>query len=301
VEAVTTTDAKETAQKFGGPWSLIKTDMVRKYVNFFNSALKGQSFEKVYIDAFAGSGAFSFEKEKRQSDLFTDRASETHVHPGSAQIALEANPPFNEIFLIEKDPRNVEALNALVRKSGHAATVVELGDANSVLRRLCEPDRWKSRRGVIFLDPFGMSVDWNTLALIAHTRALDVWFLFSLAGIARNLPRRESRLDAVKHAAVTRVLGTEEWYEEFYGDQDDTHPSFISATRRDRRRTANIDQIEEFFSKRLRTIFSHVEPPKRLKAPGNKPLFSMFFAVSNRSVAAIELAKKGAAHILKKA
>jgi three-Cys-motif partner protein len=296
--------AKETGvQEFGGPWSLPKLDIVEKYFHFFNTALKRKPFERVYIDAFAGSGAFRYIVNAPKNTLFGPYDASKDVHAGSAHRALHASPPFDRIILIEQKKSLVASLQALIDKSGHPAARVKRGDANDVLRKLCRPSNWQKRRGIIFLDPFGMNVEWSTLKLISETKALDVWFLFSLAGMVRNLPRRASRLDAGKRAAVTRVLGTKKWFDEFY--KVPTTPKWTllgtSAPPARARRTANLNQIEAYVLQRLRTIFPHVEPPKRLKTRKNRSLFSLFFAVSNPSPAAITLAQKGAAHILNSA
>ena len=186
----------------------------------------------------------------------------------------------------------------MIEQSGHLHATVEHGDANVLLREICRPDYWRKRRGVIFLDPFGMSVEWSTLQMIAATKALDVWFLFPLLGTVRNLPRDADALDETKRAAVTRVLGTDDWFDVFYPEPHITKNLLDIPSPR--RRTASIDEIEAYVQKRLETIFLHVESPKRLRASGNRSLFSLFFAVSNPSSKAIELARKGAAHILKK-
>ena len=44
--------------------------MVEKYIRFFNSALKNKPFERVYIDAFAGSGAFRYVVNAPRRTLF---------------------------------------------------------------------------------------------------------------------------------------------------------------------------------------------------------------------------------------
>lgn len=287
-------------QKFGGPWSLIKTDVVSQYIKFFNTALKATSFERVYIDAFAGSGAFRFVEEGPKNSLFGPVDDSQFVHEGSAQIALRANPRFNRIRFIEKDKANVEALQRLIKEAKHPDAQVIQGDANEELKKICRPANWRARRGVIFLDPFGMNVEWATLDLIAGTKALDLWFLFALAGTIRNLPRNALKLDAGKRAAVTRVLGTDEWFDEFY--RKSSLPNIFDQHQTDIvRRVATVDDIEKYVQRRLTTIFAHVEPAKRLWGPGNKSLFSLFFAISNPSSGAITLARKGASHILKKA
>jgi three-Cys-motif partner protein len=209
-----TAGIKSTAQRFGGPWTLLKTDIIASYLQFFVNALKNQPFKLVYIDAFAGSGAFKFvSDEDDQGSLFGPAAK---AHRGSAQRALELAPPFDELIFIERGVRNVRSLQQLIVASGHEDVSVQRGYANKVLLAMCNPTLWLNRRGVIFLDPFGMDVAWETLATIRKTDALDLWLLYPLAGTVRNLPRRLDRLDADKRAAVRRQLGNDDWVDLFY-------------------------------------------------------------------------------------
>ena len=39
---------------------------------------------------------------------------------------------------------------------------------------LCHKD-WSSHRAVLFLDPYGMQVEWTTIEAIARTGAIDLW------------------------------------------------------------------------------------------------------------------------------
>jgi three-Cys-motif partner protein len=282
---------------FGGPWSSIKIDKIERYLKYFNTVLKNQDFERVYIDAFAGAGAFIYSSEREPTLFQIDKPT---AHRGSAALALDADPPFDRILFIDEKKSNVEALQAMIDASGHPRAKAEQGNANAILLKACERRWWKSRRGVVFLDPFGMSVDWSTLEAIAHTRALDVWYLFSLGGTTRNLPLLASQLDSSKRNAVTRILGTEDWFDAFYTIEapagSDIFGEVWPATAT---RGANIDDIEKFVFERLSNLFPHVEPPCRLKGQGNRSLFSLFFAVSNPNQKAIALAIKGARHILK--
>ena len=75
-----------SAQKFGGPWSIVKTTTVAAYLRSFNVALKDKPFTRVYIDAFAGSGEFQF-KAANALPLFDEREV-TEIHAGSARHAL---------------------------------------------------------------------------------------------------------------------------------------------------------------------------------------------------------------------
>jgi three-Cys-motif partner protein len=45
------------------------------------------------------------------------------------------------------------------------------------MRKICDND-WRSHRAVLFLDPYGMQVEWQTIEAIAKTAAIDLWLLF---------------------------------------------------------------------------------------------------------------------------
>jgi three-Cys-motif partner protein len=49
-----TNDSKE--HRFGGDWTETKLAILQKYLAAYTTALKGTSFRKGYIDAFAGTG-----------------------------------------------------------------------------------------------------------------------------------------------------------------------------------------------------------------------------------------------------
>lgn len=285
-------------QKFGGPWSLLKVETVASYLHAFNVALRQQPsstmpFRRIYIDAFAGSGNFSFSTEG--APLFDEDASTTH-HAGSARRALEIDPPFDELIFIEQSEKNVEKLRTLCAPFKLARVIP--GDANDNVRRLCASTDWKKTRGVVFLDPFGATVDWQTLEAIARTKALDVWYLFPLFGLYRNAPHNRAALDASKLRTLTRMLGTDDWQQLFYGAKKFDHGDlFANQPQESVSRIVTVDEMEAFLTRRLRDIFAAVLKPKRLPETG-APMFSLFFAVSNRR--AIKVATRIAGYLLNK-
>jgi three-Cys-motif partner protein len=198
-------NSNSTVQVFGGPWSLIKTSMVDKYIRFFNTALKKMPFERVYIDAFAGSRAFRWVVDAPKMTLFGPYDETDDIHAGSAQRALTVEPPFHRIYFTEQDKTNAQAPEHLIARTRHPNARVLTADANQILRELCRPEKWRRRRGVIFLDPFGMNVEWSTLQLIANTKALDPWFPFSLGGLVRNLPISAAALERDKPNGCVRM------------------------------------------------------------------------------------------------
>lgn len=290
------------SQKFGGPWSLIKVDTVARYYSSFTTALKKQPFKLVCIDAFAGSGHFQFSPRDASPLFDEDKVVETHA--GSARRALSTEPPFDRLIFIECEARNVAALAAAARDFPKADVDIRRGDANVEVGKLCKELDWRTTRGVIFLDPFGHSVEWSTIAQLGRTK-LDVWYLFPLSGLYRNVPVDRNDLTPDKKAAVTRILGTDQWEAEFYEApsrprdlltvlEENQPPDPVGA----RRRSADVDVMENFVKRRLESVFSLVLRPKRLLGPTNAPLYSLFFAMANDSRAAQKVARPIAQHLL---
>lgn len=42
--------------EYGGQWTRLKLDILKDYLQFYTTALKGQPFTLHYVDAFAGTG-----------------------------------------------------------------------------------------------------------------------------------------------------------------------------------------------------------------------------------------------------
>jgi three-Cys-motif partner protein len=284
---------KGSAQKFGGPWTILKVEMVVGYLKAFTTLLlnkpsASRPFKRVYIDGFAGSGSFKFGAVT--TGFFKRDATEI---AGSAQRALSVDPPFDALHFIERRPACLTALRKMA--VGDLRVTIHDGDANTAIRKLCRVIDWRWTRGVIFLDPFGASMEWETLKLIAATKALDVWYLFPLSSVFRNAPHAPEKLTPDKRASITKILGTSEWESEFYRA---AQPTGFFGLERKVKRAVNVDAIEAFIDRRLKTIFPAVAKPRRLLGPRNVPLFSLFFAVSNPSPAAIKPAMKIAGWLL---
>lgn len=275
---------------FGGIWTLIKLEALEKYLVAFNTALSKQSFTRIYIDAFAGTGRCDINKDGEKTSI-----------DGSARRALTANPPFHKYCFIELRPKKLAALKALVKEYPGKTIEVIHNDANAALKALCERYRWKDERAVLFLDPFGMDVEWSTLEAIAQTGAIDVWYLFPYAGLYRQAAKDADALDADKQESITRLLGTEEWRQLFYTPK--RQANLFGGDNGDER-DVDHHQMLDFVSRRLKELFSAVTTPKilyqggGLKNPSGAPLFALYFAASNPNPAAFGLATKIARDIL---
>jgi three-Cys-motif partner protein len=283
--------------EFGGQHTELKLSIVESYLKFFSTALRPHFANLIYIDAFAGTGKRTVRVEARAGNLLDEAVQESvEQRRGSAQIAIDVVPHFTKLIFIEQNPRYCEALNAVAAAhSGRDIEVIE-GDANSELARVLAAIDWKDTRAVLFLDPYGMEVEWSTLAAIAATKCIDVWFLFSLSGLYRQATRDKRSIDDDKRQALNRMLGTTAWEDELYSKQ--THGGLFGNETTELR-NADVKGLESYVKARLETIFPKVFDPMPLPIEQRPQRYSLFCAISNAAPKAIGLASKAANHILK--
>jgi len=289
--------------RFGGDWTSRKLDVLAEYLRAYTTALKNAPFEKVYIDAFAGTGY----REARRRDegrgaavepLFPDLAEEEAqtLLDGSARRALATEPRFDRYVFIEQNPARCAQLEELKHEFPELAERVEIrpGDANAEIRTLCEGD-WRSRRAVLFLDPYGMQVEWTTIEAIAGTGAIDLWLLFPLGIGVNRLLTRSGEIPASWRRRLDLLLGTDKWYEAFYAVEPE--PTLFDQAQ-ERVVKASTEAIGRYFNQRLETVFAGVaEEPGVLRNSRNNPLYLLCFAVGNER--GRDIALRIATHLLR--
>jgi three-Cys-motif partner protein len=286
--------------EFGGDWTSEKLERVRKYLaaytQIFTKNPRARKLTTYYVDAFAGTGYRSYPQRKRthapligepadpEADAFLD---------GSARMALGVQPGFNYYILIEQDPERARELEALKIQFPDKADHIEIvgGDANSYLKRWCERTNWRQCRAVVFLDPYGMQVDWSLIEALGKTRAVDLWILFPLGMAVNRLLTRDEPPPEQWAQALTRFFGTERWKNAFYSQQTRLT---LFGEEQVTEKEADFAKIGQFFVQRLKTVFAAVaENPLPLRNSKNVPLYLLCFAAANpkRALTAIKIAQ----------
>lgn len=279
--------SREVDHVFGGQWTAEKLEVLREYLDFFSTALKGLPFKLVYIDTFAGTGKCTIRHGKDGKKTID----------GSARIALDAKRPFDEYVFIEARKKHVRPLEALRASHPHGDRVtIHCGTAEELLGGVLDARNWRNSRGVLFLDPYGLQCSWRMVQRIAATRALDVLFLVSVSGLTRQAARSVARLDAGKAAALDRFLGTPDWRTALYSPPAQAD---IFGPQPDQR-AGGPEAILQFVMGRLAGEFSHVAEPLILRNSTGAQLYALFFAVSNPSQKAVQLAARVGGDILNK-
>lgn len=265
---------------FGGAWTERKLSVVRRYLETYTRALKNQAFQRIYIDAFAGTGD---RVDKRREALpLLDLPEFDAIAKGSARLALEVEPPFHRYVLIERATRRASELTTL--KTEFPSRVIEIinDDANDAIATLCKTTNWRSTRGVVFLDPYGLQVTWDTLFAISQTKALDVWVLFPSGMGLNRLLTKSGDIPQDWQETLDRSLGTKEWRSAFYRSEEDS--DLFNGPRSKMVKDADPVKLERFYLDRLRKIFPTVMSNCiRLTNSKDQTMYLLCFACANPS------------------
>lgn len=289
----------EQPHNFGGPWTEEKLEKVSSYLRAYTIALRNKPFRLMYVDAFAGTG---YRASKQIGEvvrgLFPIPDSDEFAR-GSARRALDMEPAFDEYIFIEANKGRFAELQKLqdeFRNQRHKMRFRN-EDANFAISEVCRSTDWRKARAVMFLDPYGMQVNWETIETIAAAQHVDLWYLFPIGALQRLLTR-EGTISLEWQTALDRFIGDNSWRSAFYETKSE-RTLFDNLSRS--QKVADLSTIEKFMRGRLQQIFRGGVANKALQLRNSKGscMFLLFFACGNPNPKAHRLALRIAQHILK--
>lgn len=272
--------------RFGGSWTERKLEALREYLVqyqlIFKKNLAAAKLRTIYVDAFAGTGERDDEAQDPEAGLFGYDQEGRSYREGSVHKALSIENKFHEYIFIERKPKHANALRRMLRDQFPELVdrcAVHEEDANRWLQDWCGKQDWRGQRAVVFLDPYGMNVEWATIEAIARTKAIDLWILFPFAiGAGRMMPK-DYPPDGLWAQKLTAIFGTDEWKARFYapGSSQDLFGGEGSMIR-----IAGVHDILTYFIERLRSVFAGVvQHPMILENARHTPMYALCFAAGN--------------------
>ena len=139
----------------------------------------------------------------------------------------------------------------------------------------------------MFLDPYALELNWETLEKISRGVGNDVWYLFPLHALTRVLPKDRTKLNK-NEKLVSKMLGTEDWEDTLYEESDQTNMFGVVETNR-----VSFEELKPFLIDRFKSIFKFVSKDTTLLLNSkNSPLFLLCFMMTNDSEKAQNLAQK---------
>lgn len=299
-------------RKFGSrAWSESKLDCVEEYASKYLKVMQEQTWCQLdYIDAFAGRGTQvlrSSPVDTVHTGFFGDEAERADTEGfliGSAIRALRTEKGtvrrFDGYLFIDSDEASCDELKTIVEKDFPEAasrTRITCGDANAVLREYVRTVDWRTTRALVFLDPYGLEVEWGLIETLAATQACDVWYLFPLGGVIRLMANNGQIPDAWA-TRLDRLFGTGEWREEFF--KPSVQQSLFRGDEATYLKDAPTERVVGYVRNRLATAFAAVSDIGVLRNTRNAPLFALVLGVSNRSLRAQKAALGIANNLVRK-
>lgn len=283
------------AESVVGPWAKDKLERLQKYLHAYTTIMKKQSWCDGfhYIDAFAGPGDHeirqaaadrtvdprnalldisSFGGEQEEQQLFL---------AGSPRIALELEFPFTNYVFVERSPTRIAALEQLKAEYGNSRQIhIRQQDCTQYLLEKISLNSqldWKRNRALVFLDPFGMQVGWDTVASLASTKGVEVFLNFPVGmAIQRLLLRQPENFSEAQRQRLDDYFGSPDWFDAIYKRRrtlfDDEAQEKV---------TASGEALLKWYRSRLETVFSHVSKAALIRNTRGGHLYYLLLASHN--------------------
>lgn len=280
------------SRSWGGKWTIQKLDAFEKYVSAYltimNKNRDNYNWELIYFDGFAGSGS---KKDDILNELLLDLFSEEEfedldVYKGSSERILQISQRgFDYYYFIDND-KNAnkglkQKLKPYTKKNAEKKIVFRSNDANNEIIKLSQAmHRDKKYKSLVFLDPFGMQINWESIEKLKDTNT-DLWILIPTGVIVNRLLDRKAKLTHLNKLTSFFGLSEDEIRKKFY-EVKKANTLFGEVTVIEKVKEP-IGKIAELYVGKLKEIFNFVtSEPLVLYNKKNVPIYHFAFASNNQ-------------------
>ncbi|HPQ07792.1 MAG TPA: three-Cys-motif partner protein TcmP [Bacteroidia bacterium] len=275
-------------ENWGGNWTEEKLETFEHYVIEYLTIMNSQKKKyngwptTIYFDGFAGSGSryddnLDDEQKKLFSDFFND---ENNIYRGSAERVLNLTQKFDEYYFVDVDETALRELKIKLYSKNllNDKCYFIAGDVNSKLKEFSEHlDR--SKAALIFLDPFGMQIEWSSIECLKDKR-VDLWILVPSGVIINRLLDKQGELKYSKKLESFFGLSEEEIRKKFY--KTEKINTLFGNEKIISKEKDTIQKIANIYVEKLKSIFKFVtEEPLKLMNRKNITIYHFVFASNN--------------------
>jgi three-Cys-motif partner protein len=197
---------------------------------------------------------------------------------------------FDYYYFVDKRPESLDKLKAMLHAkaldSGRKLAFKE-GDANKWIVELANAAKTQNLASLVFLDPFGMQIDWSSIEALRNTRS-DIWILVPTGVIVNRLLERNGELKHINKLVSFFGMTEEEIRTAFYDTK--VEQTLFGELTIVSKVSQPIDKIARLYAQRLGGVWKHVTTePLRLTNTNGTPIFHLVFASNNSN--ALKIAK----------
>ncbi len=283
------------AESVVGPWAAQKLEHLRKYLAAYTTIMRKQAWcaGYVYVDAFAGPGSHELrlaarpeQEQRRLMELGAggeEDPGEQAFIAGSPRVALDLPYPFSWYVFLEKDPNRVASLLTLASEYGETRNVVIRETNCSAYLRDCLINSpkidWSRWRALVFLDPFGMQVPWDTITGLAKTKAVEVFLNFPVGMAIQRLLVRSGQFDAGRRERLDAYFGSPAWFDVLYREE----PDLFGEKRTVKQRAGSGHALAHWYRDRLRKEFGFASKAALIRNTAGGHLYYLLLATPNKT------------------
>lgn len=289
-------DQNKQHKPWGGNWTEQKLDTfesyVRAYLTIMNKYRDKFGWKILYFDGFAGSGSRSEEERQQEADSLVEMfgedlvdTGELSVYQGAAERVVQLEQTmrgFDYYYFIDLFEENCTKLELkLSQYPTQGYKVFRPGEANDMIRKLAGAlERDKKLKALVFLDPFGMQIDWQSIESLSKS-GVDLWILLPTGVIINRLLKRDGTLMYPEKLERFFGMSEDEIKKRFYERRVEMD-LFGNTEERFEKLTDTITKIAELFGERLGELFENVtSKPLVLKNENNVSIYHFIFASDN--------------------
>jgi three-Cys-motif partner protein len=260
--------------QFGGNWTEAKMEIVVNYAKAYLTIMNKQTWAKtIYFDGFAGSGLIG-----------ADESKEAIKGTALRILDIEQPKPFDIYYFVEKNEKNKLSLQSMIEENyfGRNAHVVK-ADCNDKLFDMAKYLRKeKSFRALAFIDPYGMTVNWNSIENLKGL-GIDLWILVPTGLGVNRLLKNDQNIPETWLLKLEKFLGLsgKEIKEYFYSET--TVSTLFGDSTTVNKEKKIIEKIGSLYTQRLKTVFEHVSDSFVMRNSTNSIMYHFMMATNNQS------------------
>jgi three-Cys-motif partner protein len=266
---------------FGGNWTEAKMEIIVDYAKAYLVIMSKQAWAKtLYFDGFAGSGLIEVD------------GREDAVKGTSLRILDISDPkPFDKYYFVEKDEKIKTALDNNIKinyPEKEKNTYVVCEDCNIKLTSMADfLAKNKSFRALAFIDPYGMSVNWESINKL-NGLGIDLWILVPTGLGINRLLKNNGDISEAWLLKLEKFLGLsrEEIKTHFY--KKETIYTLFGEETLINKEKSTVEKAGQLYKQRLSTVFKFVSEPFIMRNKTNSIMYHFMMATNNK--AALQIA-----------
>jgi three-Cys-motif partner protein len=207
-----------------GGWTEEKYRLIDSYFRQFSTGTKIKWPHRAFIDLYAGAG-------------YSRLRTTGKILKGSPILAMSVRDSFDQYILCEENDESFNALKTRIERDHSTKNVRCIaGDCNQKIDEIIGLLPRRDSLGLCFVDPYNLSIKFETLAKLAERR-LD---LLCLLALHMDANRAYDVYINQESSKVDRFLGSDTWKIEFANSGRPRHefPRFLA----------------EYFARRMQTL-----------------------------------------------